>query len=85
MFMRRGTWTDTWNMAPERQVIVEMARHGGAIVGNQHATVSLDPDQDLRIKRAPGRYVVVVNRLHAQIRRHLRQLRLDEWRDVLVE
>ena len=75
---------DAWNMAPERQVIVEMARHGARllVINIQRESRSRSRSAD---QACPGRCAVVFNRIHAQVRRHLRQLRLDEWRDVLIE
>lgn len=44
-----GELDDAGDVSAEGQVIAKMARHGGAIVRDQHTVIGFDPDQDVWI------------------------------------
>jgi len=67
------------------QMCLEVNRHCGAIVGDQHTAVCLDPAKNVRVGCAFGRRRAFTDGVDTYLRFSLLQLRLDDERNVLVE
>lgn len=80
-----GELDDAGDVSAEGQVIAKMARHGGAIVRDQHSVIGFDPDQDVWIGCALDRCGLFTNQVHTHGRFHPRKLGPDQGRDMLIE